>query len=86
MEIHFKKGFVKAYQKLSQKEQIQVDLALETFQKDPFDPVLKNHALKGNLAGKRAISAAFDLRIIYTETDDHTVVTLLKAGSHNQVY
>ena len=86
MDIRFKKGFTKSYKKLSQQEQGKVDAALEVFREDPFEPILRNHELKGNLKGKRAISAGFDLRIIYSEEGDHAVVYLLKTGTHNQVY
>ena len=63
-----------------------MNAALMVFRKDPFQPSLRNHELKGNLAGKRAISVGFDLRIIYSEEGDHAVVYLLKTGTHNQVY
>lgn len=86
MELHFKKSFTKSYQKLTAQEQIKVDEALLEFQNDPNQPHLRNHALKGNLKGQRAFSVGFDLRVIYREENDHTVVYLLNTGSHNQVY
>lgn len=86
MELHFKKGFIKSYQKLSRQDQRRIDQAISEFQKDPDLPHLRNHPLKGKLQGKRAFSAGFDLRIIYQEEGAHTVVFLLKTGSHNQVY
>jgi len=86
MQLHFKKSFVKSYQKLSLQDQGKVDEALADFQVDPFSPHLKNHALHGKLIGKRAISAGFDLRIVFREQDNHAVVFLLKVGTHNQVY
>jgi addiction module RelE/StbE family toxin len=86
MELHFKKGFVKSYQKLSLQEQKKVDQSLSEFQEDPHQLHLRNHALKGKLQGQRAFSAGFDLRVLYREEDDHAAVYLLKTGSHNQVY
>ena len=86
MTIFFRKGFTKSYAKLSAGEKALVNQALEAFEKNPFHPDLKNHALKGKLAGKRAFSAGFDLRILYREEGGHAVVYLLKTGTHNQVY
>ncbi len=86
MELHFKKSFTKSYQKLSSQEQIRVDQALVEFQKNPHQTDLRNHTLKGTLKGQRAISAGFDLRIIYREEQEHAVVHLIKTGTHNQVY
>jgi len=86
MDIRFKKGFTKSYKKLSQQEQTKVDVTLAVFRKDPFQSSLRNHELKGKLAGKRSISAGHDLRIIYSEEDEHAIVYLLKTGAHNQVY
>jgi len=77
---------MKSYQKLSLQEKQKVDQSLSEFQEDPHQPHLRNHALKGSMKSQRAFSAGFDLRIIYREEDDHTVVHLLKTGSHNQVY
>ncbi len=86
MEIFFRKGFTKSYAKLSSREQDLVNDALVAFELDPYQTVLRNHALKGGMKGQRAFSAGFDLRIIYREEGDHAVVYLLKTGSHNQVY
>jgi mRNA-degrading endonuclease YafQ of YafQ-DinJ toxin-antitoxin module len=42
-----------------------VETALRLFMDQPFHSRLKNHALSGHLQGLRAISAGYDLRIIY---------------------
>jgi addiction module RelE/StbE family toxin len=86
MTIFFRKGFTKSYAKLSAGEKALVKQALEVFEEDPFHPDLKNHTLKGKLAGNRAFSAGFDLRVLYREEGGHAVVYLLKTGTHNQVY
>ncbi len=86
MDIRIRKGFAKSYKKLSPQEQSKVDAALVVFRNDPFHPDLRNHELKRRLKGKRAISAGFDLRIVYSEESDHAIVYLLKTGTHNQVY
>lgn len=86
MEIIYLKGFKKSYDKLSKIDQNAVDEILCIFQKNPLEPTLKNHALKWDKLGFRAISAGFDLRILYREEWDHAIVFLIKTGSHNQVY
>lgn len=45
---------------------------------------LNDHALTGNLLGRRAWSVANDLRVIYRETED--AIIFLDIGSHSQVY
>lgn len=86
MQISFKKSFVKQYHKLQKSDQTKVDNALVLFEKNPVDPKLKNHALIGKLLGKRAISAGFDLRLVFEVKGNYVVVTMIAVGSHNQVY
>lgn len=86
MKLFYQKSFLKSYQKLNLQDRRKVDQAIRLFEENPVHPDLKNHHLRGNLAGKRAFSAGFDLRILYREEGDHVIVYLLKTGSHNQVY
>lgn len=86
MKIIFHKKFEKSYRKLSAKLQIKVDETLEIFQSNPFDQRLRNHALKDDLKGKRALSVTGDIRIIFEEHENYTFVYLLHVGKHTQVY
>ena len=86
MQIYFKKGFIKQYGKLIKSDRLRVDRAFEAFEKNPQGPKLRNHALVGKLAGKRAISAGFDLRIIFETEKDYLVVVMVGVGTHSQVY
>ena len=86
MKIVFKKSFEKQYKKLQQTEQLKVEEAIRLFFKNPLDPLLRNHALKGKLQGKRAIWVTGDMRIIFQEYDSYAMVECLAVGSHNQVY
>ncbi len=81
-----KKSFLKSYAKLKVTQREKVDFALRIFLKNPQDSALRNHALKGKLAGKRAISAGFDLRIVFKVEGDYIRVLMLSVGTHNQVY
>lgn len=86
MQIYFKKTFIKQYKRLQSSQQKKVDQALEFFEKNPLDTKLKNHGLVGKLQGKRAISAGFDLRIVFEIQGEYITVTMLAVGTHNQVY
>jgi len=86
MRIRFHKDFRKGLKKLTPNQKIRVGETLEFFENDPFDPILKNHALKGNLLGYRAISAGGDIRLIFREQDNYVYVLFISVGTHNQVY
>lgn len=86
MIIDYSKAFEKHYEKLNIKIQDKIDEAIERFHGNPHDPTLRSHPLKGSMSGKRAFSAGGDLRIIFQEYDDYTLVLMLDVGSHNQVY
>ena len=80
------KKFRKAYLKLPAKKRQKIDETILKFQRNPFDETLKNHALKGEFAGCRSISAGGDLRIIFREFEGYVVVVFLHVGTHSQVY
>lgn len=80
------KQYIKSYKKLPQKSREAVDRALRVFIADPFAPSLRNHLLKGEWAGVRSIDAGFDMRILFMEEDDYTLVLLVDVGTHSQLY
>ena len=80
------KRFTKAYRRLQPGDRGKVDEALILFETDPFYPALRNHPLKGSMVGMRAISAGFDLRILFQEEGGNMIIYLLDVGSHSQVY
>lgn len=86
MEIRYHKRFLKHYQKLNDDLKRRVSTKLSLFFEDPLDKTLKNHALAGELAGKRALSVTGDVRIIFEENDGYAFVLFLDVGTHNQVY
>ena len=86
MQVYLHKKFEKQYRKLPKVLRDKTDSVLKLFYVDPFDPKLKNHALSGNLIGKRAVSVTGDVRIIFEEHNDHTVVLMLNIGKHSRVY
>lgn len=54
------------------------------FEKNPEDPILKNHFLKDDLKGFRSFSVDPDCRVIYKETE--LLFIFYDIGSHDQVY
>ncbi len=86
MIFDYHKDFKKAFEKLDSKRQKKVNQALMVLKSNAHHPSLKNHALKGGMKGSRSISAGGDLRIIFTEYENYTLVFFLDVGSHNQVY
>ena len=86
MRVLYHKKFDKHFEKLSFKLQDKVIGIIELFRKNPINPILKNHALKGEMNGRRAISVTGDMRIIFEEHDNYVLVIMLDVGTHNQVY
>lgn len=86
MIINFSKNFDKAYGRLPLKIKHKVDLSLVNFRRNPRDALLRNHALKGSMTGKRAISVTGDVRIVFEEYENYVLVIMLDVGTHNQVY
>lgn len=86
MRIVRHRNFKKRYQRLDKYMREKANLAMEKFQRNPFDPILRNHALKGDMVGRRAISVTGDVRIIFEEHDDYVLVIMLDVGTHNQIY
>jgi addiction module RelE/StbE family toxin len=86
MKIVYHKIFLKSFKKLSSKDKGAVKKTIGAFSKNPFDKKLRNHALKGRMQDKRAISIKGDFRIIFIEQDKYLTVMMLDLGKHNQVY
>lgn len=86
MTIHRHKRFKKQFQKLSPRIQQQADAAIKRLVVNPYEPRLHNHALHGELQGRRAFSVTGDIRIIFREEHDYQDIYLLMIGTHSQVY
>jgi addiction module RelE/StbE family toxin len=61
---------------------------LARLEADAFDPRLRTHKLKGDLAGCWACSAAYDLRIVFEFVQHESIeaILLLSVGTHDEVY
>jgi len=77
-------AFRRRARKLTRDQRDVLSRALKRFQVDPFDPSLRTHKLTGDLAGKWAFSAGYDLRVVCRIDND--AAFLLAVGSHDEVY
>ena len=63
---------------------------LAALSKDPFEPELKTHKLRGRLEGLWACWVEYDCRIVFAfEPDprgDQDAIVLVDIGSHDEVY
>jgi len=61
---------------------------LNSLREDAYQPSLKTHKLKGELAGSWACKAGYDLRIVFefVEHDGEEAILLQSIGTHDEVY
>ena len=84
-------AFVRAARRLVKKDSEaagNLRAALEALTEDAFQPALKTHKLKGDMAGSWACSAGYDLRIIFefVQHQGAEAIHLQSLGSHDEVY
>lgn len=62
--------------------------AFEALASDAFQPSLRTHKLKGELAGAWACSLGYDLRIVFelVKHEGAEAILLLSVGTHDEVY
>jgi mRNA interferase YafQ len=77
-------AFLRRVRKLPPRERDAVARALRRFAADPFDPALRTHKLAGQLEGRWAFAAAYDLRVVCRIEGE--VAHLLTVGTHDTVY
>ncbi len=85
------KAFVRSAKRLTRKSSdaaADLQVTLELLAEDAFNPKLKTHKLKGNLAGSWACSAAYELRIIFqfVKHKGADAILLEAVGTHDEVY
>jgi addiction module RelE/StbE family toxin len=85
MIIQTTKSFDKQFAKLSPKNKQQFKNRIEVFRRNPLDPILRNHPLKGKYLGYRSIDIAGDLRALYT-VRGNIVIVFAFIGTHSQLY
>ncbi|MFZ1812136.1 MAG: type II toxin-antitoxin system mRNA interferase toxin, RelE/StbE family [Candidatus Saccharimonadales bacterium] len=85
MDHDFTKKFNKQFANLPHKKQLKVLDTVKLFLRDSEAHTLRNHALTGEWAGYRSISAGGDLRLHFRVIDDTTVL-FVAVGTHSQLY
>jgi addiction module RelE/StbE family toxin len=83
--------FVRVARRLTKKNPQAAPLlqaALEALAEDAFQPALKTHKLKGELAGSWACSVGYDLRIVFefVQREGDEAILLQSVGTHDEVY
>ena len=81
-KIAFKPSFIRQYKKLKPELKNEVSAAIERLKKDPKDPRIKNHKLKGRLDGYSSISVNYRDRIVFKYEKPKTFV-LYGVGDHD---
>lgn len=85
MKVCFHKNFDKQYKKLRQAQKDKVQERLVLFLKDPFNPILGNHPLKGRYTGYRSINITGDLRTVYKFISEQECVFVV-IDTHSNLY
>jgi len=84
MRIKLHKNFEKGYKKLTQAEKKKFKERRNLFLQDEFNPILNNHALKGNYLGyNRSINVTGDL-VIYKREENLAI--FVAVDSHSNLY
>ena len=73
------------YAKLAPKIKTRFKERIVLFRESPFDPDLRNHALKGKYLGYRSIDVTRDIRALYT-VQGNTIIIFGLIGTHSQLY
>ena len=76
------KKFLKAHPNL----RVAVAEVLRGLEEDPFQPWLRLHPLRGDLAGCHAVSVTYSYRITIILQLTEREIILLDIGSHDDVY
>jgi len=86
--IHRTKQFLKAFQKLKKPLQLKALERIELFLVSSAHPLLKVHALSGELQGISSLNVSGDYRIWFLESKagNKRIITFLNIGSHSQLY
>lgn len=84
-------AFVRAARRLAKKHPEVAPIlqaALESLAEDAFQPAMKTHKLKGELAGSWACSVGYDLRIVFefVQHEGAEAILLQTVGTHDEVY
>ena len=84
MKIKTDRRFDKNFQKLPKKIQESCVERVKLFMGDRSNPLLRDHALRGSMVGKRAFSITGDYRVVYKVEGEYAI--FMRVGKHARVY
>ena len=84
MRFFFNNKFEKQYERLPQKTQDKFDRQFDLFKKDPRNPSLRIHKLKGTYKSLISMHITGDCRALFLKKGD--IVTFYAIGTHSQLY
>ena len=84
MTVQSHRVFKKQFSKLTGSQKRKFEERVRILLQDEFNPILNNHALKGQYQGYRSINIGGDLRAIYKKNFD--IIFFTKIGSHSKLY
>ena len=85
MKIFLHRTFVKKYAKLRVNQKRKFKERRDIFLRDPYDPILNNHALAGKYTGSRSINITGDLRLVFDVIDKDSVL-FIDIDTHSNLY
>ena len=85
MNVFTGRVYDKKLKKLDKKISRALDERLELFMREPFHPLLDNHALSGDREGERSFNVTGDWRLIFEVVDADTI-RLFDFGTHPYLY
>ncbi|MDD2753290.1 MAG: type II toxin-antitoxin system mRNA interferase toxin, RelE/StbE family [Candidatus Portnoybacteria bacterium] len=83
MLIIYGSKFAREYKKVPATIKIVAEKQEIVFRKNPFDPKLKTHKLKGRLTGFLSFSVGQKYRIIFELTNDRKTAYFYSVGDHD---
>jgi addiction module RelE/StbE family toxin len=86
MQIEYSKKFIKEFKKCPVKVKNNFKTRLEIFINNPYNQLLNNHPLTGELKDYRSINITGDWRAIFQELEDGLVIYFVAIGTHSQLY
>lgn len=84
MTVAYSKSFIKQAKKFSPELRKKLQQRIILFVKNPLDPMLRNHTLKGKYKGYRSIDIKSDVRTLYLQQDKEVIFDAV--GTHGQLY
>ncbi len=80
----YHKDFTKDFKKLPVKVKEKFIQRQLLFEKDEFEPILNNHALKGKFLGYRSINVTGDMRAIFRRETESVIFVAI--DNHSNLY